>query len=168
MAEVFTHPQHVRQWHAAARGELPSWAQLFEGYRASVDWPGAAFWREISAAFPQAIVLLSHRDAASWWRSAHATIFPAIQRTQGEWRAMMDDLFTNRFTNALGDEVASIAAFERHNADVRRSVPKSRLLEWQPSDGWAPLCAALEVAVPNEPFPRVNTTADFLGAHGPT
>jgi hypothetical protein len=162
MLEVFSHPAHVAAWHAAARGRPPDWRTLFAGYRAAVDWPAASFWPELSEAFPDALVLLSVRDPDAWWRSAHGTIFPASLRASGEWRAMIDDLFAARFTSALDDRAACIAAFERHNARVRDEVPRARLLEWRAEDGWAPLCRALGVAVPDEPFPRANTTEQFL------
>ena len=162
MAEVFGKPEHVPVWHAAARGEMPDWRAHFAGYRACVDWPAASFWREITAAFPDALVLLSLRDPESWWRSAHQTIFVSSREVQGEWREMLDALFGARFTPDLDDREACIAAFERHNAEVRRAVPRERLLEWRAADGWAPLCAALGVAVPSEPFPRVNTSEEFL------
>jgi hypothetical protein len=64
-----------------------------------------------------------------------------------------------------------MAAYERHNEDVRRAVPRERLIEWQPSDGWEPICAALELPVPQAPFPHENTTVDFratLAARGLT
>jgi hypothetical protein len=35
------------------------------------------------------------------------------------------------------------------------------LLEWQASDGWEPICERLGPAVPDEPFPHTNTTADI-------
>jgi hypothetical protein len=40
---------------------------------------------------------------------------------------------------------------------------------WKPGDGWAPLCKALGVPVPAEPFPHVNTTDEFKArvASGP-
>ena len=110
-------------------------------------------------------MLLSLRDAESWWQSAHATIFPASRGAAGsEWYAMLQDLFGARFTPALDDREACVAAFERHNARVRELVPPARLLEWRATDGWPPLCAALGAPVPAEPFPRVNTRTDFLGA----
>ena len=56
---------------------------------------------------------------------------------------------------------ADIAAFERHNAEVRREVPAARLLEWRASDGWEPLCKALRVPVPAEPLPHVNSSEEF-------
>ena len=90
------------------------------------------------------------------------TIFTSSREVQGEWREMLDALFGARFTLELDDRAACIAAFERHNAEVRRSVPREHLLEWRASDGWAPLCAALGVPVPSEPFPRVNTSEEFL------
>jgi hypothetical protein len=162
MAEVFAHPEHVSAWHEAAQGRMPDWRRLLADYRAAVDWPACAFWPELMEAFPDALVVLSVRDAESWWRSASGTIFPSARKAGGPWRAMVEDLFANRFTSALEERDACIAAFERHNAEVRRRVPKSRLLEWRASEGWAPLCSALGLPVPDEPFPRVNTSEDFL------
>lgn len=101
MREVFAHPEHVPVWRDAAQGRMPDWPALFEGYAAAVDWPAAAFWPEISRAFPDALVLLSLRDPGSWWQSAGDTIFPVSRRASGEWREMVDSLFASRFTAAL-------------------------------------------------------------------
>ena len=77
----------------------------------------------------------------------------------------MDTLsaWKNRFTTRLDDREAAIAAYERHNAEVRRRAPKERLVEWSPGDGWEPLCRALGVPVPDAPFPHANSTEEFLG-----
>jgi hypothetical protein len=40
-------------------------------------------------------------------------------------------------------------------------VPADRLLDWQPGDGWKPICERLGFAVPDEPFPHSNTGDDF-------
>ena len=66
---------------------------------------------------------------------------------------MVRALFANRFTIELDDEAAALAAFEAHYAAVRATVPADRLLEWTVADGWGPLCAALDVPVPDDPFP---------------
>jgi sulfotransferase family protein len=161
MIEVFQRPEHLPVWHRAVLGEMPDWHRLFEGYAAAVDWPVSAFWREISAAFPDAIVLLSVRDPESWWRSASSTIFPSTLKAEGDWRRMIDDLFASRFTAAITDQAACIAAYEKHVAQVRATVEPGRLVEWQASEGWAPLCAALGVPIPDQPFPHENTTKDF-------
>jgi sulfotransferase family protein len=165
MAEVFEHPEHVPVWSAATLGDMPDWSALFDGYRAAVDWPAAAFWREIAAANPGALILLSVRDADSWWKSANDTIFTASQRMAGEesmreWHAMVMRLF-DRLGADIADAEAVKAGYLRHNDDVRRTAPKDRLLEWHPGDGWQPICDALGVAVPDEPFPHTNTTEEF-------
>jgi len=41
-------------------------------------------------------------------------------------------------------------------------VPAGRLLEWSAAEGWEPLCRALDLPVPDEPFPRRNTRDEFL------
>jgi hypothetical protein len=165
MAEVFANPDQLKYWAAAARGEMPDWDKVFDGYVAAVDWPSAAYWPEISAKYPDAIVLHSTRDSAeTWWKSANATIFQGIDKApSGEWRQMIHDMFESRFTSRIDDKASAIAAYEKHNADVLRRVPKHRLLEYQPGMGWEPLCKALGVPVPSEPYPHTNTTEEFIG-----
>jgi hypothetical protein len=48
---------------------------------------------------------------------------------------------------------------------VRRVCPPHRLVEWKPEDGWAPICEALGVDMPAEPFPHVNKTEDWERGH---
>jgi hypothetical protein len=161
MFEVRDHPEHIPMWHAAARGEPVDWRALLGSYGAAVDWPAAAFWPEIAAAFPEAVILLSTRDAEAWWRSASSTIFEVIQGVSGPWREMIDAMFAARFTGAIHDREAAIAAFDAHNRAVRAGAPAARLVEWQAGDGWAPICAALGVPIPDLPFPHVNSTEEF-------
>lgn len=166
MFEVFQHPEHIPAWHQAAENREPDWAQLFDGYAAAVDFPVAAFWPELSRAYPDALVVLTLRDPESWWQSASPTIFAVTQKMQGPWRDMADAMFAQRFTAEINDKAACIAAYERHVDAVRRGVPASRLLEWQVSEGWEPLCKALNLPVPEMPFPRENSRADFLAKLG--
>jgi hypothetical protein len=138
---------------------------MFEGYAAAVDWPASAFWPELAAKYPDAIILLSTRDAEKWWESANSTIFA---KTDGpgpggpEWGAMLDEIMAARFTPNRFDKASSIAAFEAHNANVRATAPKSRLVEWTASDGWDPICKALGLPIPSTPFPKTNTREEFI------
>ncbi len=173
MIEVFGLPEHVPLWTAAGKGNPPDWADMLSDFSAIVDWPGGSFWPELSAAFPDAPVLLSTRSPESWWKSANDTIFQGlragIELTDG-FPEMIEAIFSSRFTMALDDPEACMAAFERHNAAVRAGVPAERLTEWSPGDGWEPLCTMLGVDVPDEPFPHVNTTEEFqamMAAGGP-
>src|SRR5437868_1353903 len=164
MIEVFASPEHVPQWHQAVLGNMPDWGELFAGYGAAVDWPAATFWQQQSEAFPDSLILLSTRDSAGWWRSCDNTIFQvfrsADQNMPPEWTAMVKDLF-RQFAGDSLDEASAIASYERHNDHVRATAPPDRLLEWHPGDGWEPICRALGVDVPEDPFPHVNTTEEF-------
>ena len=175
MVETFSHPEHVPAWAAAAQGNLPDWRTLFAGYRAAVDWPTAAYWRELADAYPDALVLLSVRPADEWWKSANQTIFQVLQRPpkaapegrvggpDPDWTTRM---LANRFTPRWREESEAKRAFERHNDEVRRTIPASRLLEWRPSDGWGSICSALKLPVPETPFPHANSTGEFRAMTG--
>jgi hypothetical protein len=174
MVEVFGRPDQRDGWTAAARGDDIDWDAFLSGYVATVDWPAAAFWRELSAASPEAVVVLSTRkDTASWWKSAEETIFAVLARGAkpddpggAEELAMITGLLERRFTPGWLDRDTAMAAYDAHNAAVRASVPPERLVDWQAGDGWEPLCAGLGLAVPDEPFPHLNSTSDFRAMTG--
>jgi Sulfotransferase domain len=169
MWEVVERPDDVRSWQAAARGEDVDFAALLHGYSATVDWPGAAYWREIARAGDDPLILLSTRESSQrWWESVAATIVPTVAHATSEEdpateqrRTMIREMMRARFTPGWREREHAIAAYERHNEDVRASVPRERLIDWQPGDGWEPICSALGVAVPDVPFPHVNTTEEF-------
>lgn len=162
MMEVFARPAHFGVWTAAGRGERVDWHALLDGFAAAVDWPAAAFWEELAAAFPDAIILHSERDPEAWFKSATSTIFKErSEPPPPPMREMLDAMLAAKFTPQVRDHDAAIAAYQRHNARVHATAPKSRLVVWRPGDGWEPLCKALGVAVPAEPFPHVNTTDEF-------
>jgi hypothetical protein len=171
MAEVFGRPQDIPIWLAAAKGERVDWRALFADYAAAVDWPPAAYWSQLAQAFPDAIIVHSVRDADGWWKSASKTILEIYQRPAKPddhpgFKAMLAEMFGNTFTPDFLEETAAKAAFDRHNADVRKRAPANRLVEWRATDGWGPLCAALGVPVPAEPFPVSNTSEEFRARAG--
>ena len=59
----------------------------------------------------------------------------------------------------------SVEIYHRHNNWVRRVVPKDQLLEFNPTEGWQPLCKFLDVPVPRGvdghflEYPRTNDSA---------
>ncbi len=169
MYEVVAHPRDAHTWHAAARGEDVDFASLLDGYAATVDWPACAFWREIAHTSEDAFILLSTRDSsARWWDSVAATILPTVSQplpaddpSTAERRTMIRAMMAARFTPGWRDRDEAVAAYERHNEDVRKTVPRERLIDWRPGDGWEPICSALGVAVPEVPFPHVNSTDEF-------
>jgi hypothetical protein len=169
MFELIEHPEGIEQWEEAVAGDAVDWGQLLGGYAATVDWPAAAFWREILAANPDAFVLLSTRDTAEkWWASMEQTIVRAlaadVPTDRPDWarrRAMNVAMMRARLTPGWPDREATIDAYERHNAAVRSEVPAGRLIDWRPGDGWEPICNALGIAIPQQEFPHQNDAAAF-------
>jgi Sulfotransferase domain len=165
MLELFPRPEQIPLWQGAMEGRPPDWDAMLDGFTAAVDWPAAAVWEELHQAFPDSVVLLSRRSsAAAWWDSFSPTILEVMQRgpTPGmEGWFDMSTAMLGRLTPDYADRDACMAAYEAHNQAVRDRVEPDRLIDWTPADGWVPICAGLGLPVPDEPFPHVNTTAEF-------
>ena len=169
MAEVFQHPEHLPVWERAVRGERVDWSEVFEGYRAAVDWPACSYWREYYHLYPNAKVILSVRDADSWFESVMNTIYPTSSkllkaddeqaRRWGEW--VNELVWQGTFDGRATDRAHATAVFNAHNEQVQRLCDPARLLVFEARQGWEPLCRFLGRPVPDEPYPRTNTTAEF-------
>jgi len=174
MFEVRDNPRLVPYWAAAARGQMPDWDELFDGYRSTVDWPSAAFWRELADHYPDAPVILSVRPPEAWFKSVMATIYPSMRdragrtpndRARGDmaWELIVQQTFSGR----MDDAAHAMAVFEAHNTEVQRTIAPDRLLTFDVAEGWAPLCRHLGVTVPETPFPRTNSTEQFRSRRVP-
>ncbi len=169
MFEVRENPGHAAIWQDVARGKPVDWDRLFEGYQSSVDWPSCTFWREQMAQYPDAHVILSQRDPERWYESIMNTIYPfsqaARQSEDPDVKAQMEMVFEviwdGTFDGRMEDKDHVIGVYLAHNERVRAEVPAEKLLVFESVQGWGPLCEFLNCPVPDEPYPRVNTTEDF-------
>ena len=174
MTEVFAHPWQWPLWDAAAEGRLADLDEIFSGYRSSTDAPGCYFWRELALRYPQAKIVLSMREPDRWYDSMMATIFTLrhqqsmsesavgpILRKLGARMFSQGEAVRQAAASGPPDRAGMIAAYLAHNAAVIAEVPPERLLVYRVSEGWAPLCSFLGVAVPQTPFPRVNSSEEF-------
>jgi hypothetical protein len=175
MIEVLRAPERARHWLEQTRSASHDWDTLFQGYRATVDWPAAAFWRELAARYPDAKVLLSLRDADRWHESVMNTIHQVL--TQAPPRSappLLQDfhemvhtlIYQQTFGGRLDDRVHARRVFEAHNQAVIDAIPAERLLVYRPGDGWEPLCRFLDVPVPDGEFPHLNDTAFYRERFG--
>ncbi len=173
MTEVFSQPGHAEIWSRAADGDTVDWDDLFRGYQATVDWPACYFWLALSDDSPNSKIIHTVRESEGWYRSVRNTIYQAMTKVDGtedsvvrQQRALarkivLDLTFDGRFE----DKAHAIKVFERHSKSVEQSIPPDRLLVYEVSQGWSPLCRFLGVPVPESPFPRVNTTEEFKTRH---
>ena len=162
MREVLGDEAHRDLWRAAVAGEGPmDWDVLLDGYASCVDWPTAHYWPELIRRWPEAKVLLTWRDAESWWRSFEKTILPVILESTDEQSMGLGLIREKVFGGRADDRDHAIAVYEANVARVKAEVPAERLLVYPVGSGWAPLCDFLGVPVPDAPFPRTNSTAEF-------
>ena len=138
------------------------------------------------AAYPQAKVILTTRDPDSWVRSMGSCYYRILNMLQwwnplvyydpvrvfhldsfegclhrgkdfwGEFGKLVQIILMELTSGDVPNRAALRRGYIMHNEHVRRTVPKNKLLDFQPADGWAPLCAFLGKQVPSGPFPHVN------------
>lgn len=175
MEEVMEHPEQLDHWCAAAKGEAVDWDTVYAGYRSTVDWPGAHFWRDLAKAYPDARIIHTIRPVQSWWNSYSRTIAKILGATgtsgvDHEMKTIPQMAFAivaeQTFAGSYDDKEATIKAFEKCTDDVVSSIDAERLLVFEVSDGWQPLCDFLDLPVPNEPFPRSNNQDAFIEQFG--
>jgi hypothetical protein len=160
MAEVFAGARrNVPLWLEVVNGR-PDWDTIFAGYQSTSDYPACTYWRELADRYPNAKVVLTIRDADSWFDSVSQTIFS--EKMQGSLagspvEAMMKGTVFHTFGDRLSDRAFMTDWFERRNQEVIDTLPSERLLVYSPKQGWGPLCDFLGVPVPDVPFPRVNS-----------
>jgi hypothetical protein len=179
MVNVLMDLDEAQVWRRALDGDR-AWDEIFDGFQATVDWPGSFFYKELIEAYPDAKVFLSVRDADAWERSMHDTIWGlfygdmlirdlsyARTRIDPKWNGyieMMREMWQQSGLIDRGAETTSESmrsAMERFNEEVQQNVPADRLLVWSVGDGWEPLCEFMELPVPDTPFPHLNDSKEF-------
>jgi Sulfotransferase domain len=159
-------------WWSVLEGGEADWKRIFEGYRAALDWPTWMYFEQLADVFPDALVLLTVRDAHQWYESFHDTVYSALasarEQPEEEYRRWAqpryEHLVERPFHGRFADVDYAIGVYRAHIDAVQRAIPAERLLVYDVAEGWAPLCRALGVPVVREPYPRVNTRSEFRRA----
>lgn len=174
MREVFKDPEGPAKWDRVGRGEgTPDWDDIFFGYKATVDLPGATYYKELLEHYPDAKVILTVREEESWAKSVMETIGPApplwrfLYRITGTSNPLLNRMALNTvwkpFCGGLRqarNRESLIAAFREHNEKVKATVPPDKLLVLNVKDGWSELCQFLGEPIPSVPFPKLWNSAD--------
>lgn len=141
--------------------------ELVKGYVAIVDGPGCFFVEDWIEMFPDAKVVLGLRTSSqAWLTSVNATIGKAFGKGPMYYLTyfvpeMHQGLPINNLWDAqtkakIGVGVRRTEFYDFHNEQIRRIVPKDRLLEFQAADGWDPLCKFLGQEKPVGGHPHRN------------
>ncbi|PGH00598.1 hypothetical protein GX51_05697 [Blastomyces parvus] len=142
------------------------------------DVPVIGFTEEFVEMYPEAKIVLVDRDIDQWYHSYTTCVIAAYYT----WRSLFMRYFLELFitarpgavlnkldfamfnaTTRAGRERNARDTYRRHYANVRRLVPKERLLEYKMGSGWEPLCEFLgtEVPGPEVKFPYLNEGENF-------
>jgi len=158
--------EQVPLWSDALKG-IPDWPAIYAGFESAVDWPTAAFFRELLAQYPSAKFILSHRSPESWAASFESTIYKMIAgRDEAPpemkaWLKLAANIIAHTgFPDDL-DNDGLMKSFVAHNEAVKATIPASQLLVYEVKEGWEPLCGFLDTPVPDDPFPRTNNREEF-------
>ncbi|KAL8714086.1 MAG: hypothetical protein Q9220_001814 [cf. Caloplaca sp. 1 TL-2023] len=152
--------------------------RVVKGFDCVLDVPCTFFTAEFITHYPSCLVILNTRPPDPWLRSMHSTLFLVFQWRSWPLLAFLDPGFAGKWYRHIrlifgifcnndyyGDPPKE--AYLKHYEEVRRTVPRERLLEYRVQEGWEPLCAFLGKEVPvGEEFPRVNDTENFVKGHG--
>jgi hypothetical protein len=148
--------------------------EIVQGYEAIVDGPGCFFVADWVEMFPDAKFVLGLRNSPeAWLTSVNRSIGKVFGKGPMYWIAyFVPELHQGFLMNNLWDEqikekydvgVRTTRYYELHNEEMRRIVPRERLLEFKAADGWGPLCEFLGKERPVGEFPHRN---DAKAANG--
>ncbi|KAM0426312.1 hypothetical protein ACHAPT_008352 [Fusarium lateritium] len=100
--------------------------RVYDGYASACDFPGWAFVPDLMDMYPDAVVVLNQRKSSQ--------TYAWVLRRFG-----ITSMFSAEF-------------YERYNDWVREEAKKrgKRVLEWQATDGWEPLCAFIGKEPPKD------------------
>ncbi|CZS79673.1 unnamed protein product [Fusarium graminearum] len=181
-AEVLSNDanDHVQLWMKALRAKYEGvgkpvsredFDEILWNYDSVSDEPCCLFVEELIAAYPEAKIVLTIRDRDQWLTSMRKSILTILSWRSWTLLGYLDG-FSLRYWTLLNyttsviskgtpaykpeADPALLESFDEHIEKVRRLTPEGRLLEWHASHGWKPLCAFLDVEVPDLDFPHLN------------
>ena len=168
MTELFKHPEKAADWLAADRGEEVDWQEALAGYTTALDWPVCDHYGKLAEAFPEAKFILTVRDIDAWIDSTQRTIFsPENQQrlatggVPAEAYEVIKCGWRRHFDGRINDREVLAEGFRRHVDLVKQTIPAERLLVFDVSEGWGPLCQFLGTQLQIWDFPFANTGKRF-------
>lgn len=181
MKELLVNPKSLHYWLSLKNTSTTNWDELYDGFQATVDFPGYPWYKEHMKQYPDAKVILTIRPFEDWYASIYSTIWMAGPQTLGQKLKMMSKLLFNPRLRAVikcvkfakrtifgvhlegkfADKAFAEKVFNKHIDDVKAYVPAEKLLVYDVRQGWGPLCQFLGKQVPAEPLPHLNKKENF-------
>ena len=174
-------PEKLKHWKELENQGTTDFDDLFNGFQATVDFPGYPYYKILLEKYPEAKIILTVRDVDAWYESTSRTVWKAgpqnilaklvlllkmqfnkkLKQTFKCIKFMRAIYLTKQFKGDFANEAHAKKTFFKHIDDVKNHVPESQLLIYKVSDGWAPLCEFLQCSIPQEEFPHLNKKENF-------
>ena len=168
-------PAFYRKMYTAPTPERYSMLhQLYDRYAAATDVPTFLFIEDLVQIYPDAKVVLGLRSSAAAWCKSHGDTVDVFLNGD-TWLSRFAMLthqvrpgvrffgqFYAEWRRRVGGPITTPEVYEAFARKVREVVPEDKLLEFQPGDGYAPLCRFLDRPVPDEQYPRLNDTRHIV------
>lgn len=186
MKNLLLHPENLQYWTKLNETGTTEWDELYNGYQATVDFPAYPWYKEHMKQYPDAKVILTVRPFEKWHDSVYSTVWQAQHPSELERMEMQKKLVANprlqsvmkcvqfakeiimekHFQGKFLDKAFAEKVFNKHTEDVKAYVAEDKLLVFDVSEGWGPLCKFLGVPEPHEPLPHTNKREDFKAMLG--
>mgnify|MGYP001173033992 CR=1 FL=1 len=175
MKEVMLNNDQTEWFLQASNGIEVDWHEVFNKYSSAVDWPAAAYYKELANSFPEEKIILGTRDPDAWYESVSNTIFRVIPnfpkwvrfifpRTDKVLNMIEKTVWQGEFSGQFEDKNLAIEVFNKRIETIKTVFPSERLLVHSSKDGWKPLCEFLDVEIPETPYPWLNDSAKIKKA----
>ena len=158
--DLIADPGKLKHWQEIENTGHTDYGRLFDGYQASVDFPGYPYYKLLMKKYPNAKVILTLRDFDGWYESNYNTIWQ-VEPINDCLEFMRNTYLIKQFNNKFDSREIAEKVFQAHNNEVIEFVPKKRLLVYEVKDGWEPLCSFLDRPIPEETFPHLNKKENF-------
>ena len=150
-------------------------SQRLDGYVCTADPPLSQLVPELMELYPEAKVIVTTRDKESWaisialsvkhvkpwlqyflffWLGGQFNYLPKLWTT-------FKAIFEQTYGRSVSTREDAYKVYDAHHAWLEETVPKDKLLYFSVKEGWEPLCKALDVPVPDQPFPRLNDAKSY-------
>ena len=161
MKVVLSDPDQEALWRLVVAGEAVPWEKAYAGYNSAVDFPTCYYWREVTAHYPDAPLILTVRSSENWYASMTKSIFPILKKLTDPESIGLAMISQGTFDGRIDDPDYAVAVYEKHNAEIQSAFSSDRLLVYELGSGWAPLCKFLGKPIPDEDYPHSNTGEEF-------
>ena len=94
--DLIANSDKLKYWQELENNGTTDFDALFEGYKATVDFPGYPYYKILMKQYPDAKVILSKRDFDQWYESVNKTIWKAGPQTLVAKLAMLTKMIFNK------------------------------------------------------------------------